>query len=79
MTLEQLIAQVNDRGWLVSNLFQIGKKAWRCSLIDPVENDADPLANFVAYMQGKTAAEALAAAIALMPAAKPSLDETLIA
>ena len=34
MTLESLLSEISERGWLVNNLFQLDSGAWRANLRD---------------------------------------------
>jgi hypothetical protein len=71
--LEQKIAQVNARGFLLNNLFQLEHKLWRCNL-----RSADS-GTFSAFGQGETVEAALDAAVDSLTVAKksPSTDDFL--
>lgn len=61
-TVEQLFQEVNNASWLVLNLFQLTPKRWRCNLQKRSQNGAT-LEYFTEFAEGRTAAEAVQAAI----------------
>ena len=54
--MEDIIHQINARGFQVNNLFQIGDNYWRCNI-------RDSSGGFFAFANAPTAKEALAGAL----------------
>lgn len=55
MTVDDLLAEVEERGWLLNNLFQIDDCTWQCNLRTTTHHTA--------YGKGHSAAIAIAIAI----------------
>ena len=54
--MEDIIKQINTRGFQINNLFQIGDNYWRC-------NVRDSSGGFFAFANAPTAKDALAGAL----------------
>jgi hypothetical protein len=58
MTLKELLEEINDGDWLISNLYQMDFNSWRANLRKAGESEAHSK-GYTAYSHGSTAFRAL--------------------
>jgi len=67
VTVEELLAEIDARGWFPYNIMCAPSGLWRAHLAAKGINKESVAACYTPFVQGDTLAEALAAAIKMIP------------